>query len=56
MFDVKLVSVNDTINWYEGFRAHYGNTTAVNIARLFIVPGMSHSRGCEYGGTVLMVP
>jgi feruloyl esterase len=40
-----VFSVNDTINWYEGFRAHDGNTTAVNIARLFIVPGMSHSRG-----------
>jgi hypothetical protein len=39
-----VFSVNDTINWYEGFRARYGNS-ATDMARLFIVPGMSHSRG-----------
>ena len=39
-----VFSVNDTINWYESFRARYGNN-ATDTVRLFIVPGMSHSRG-----------
>ena len=39
-----VFSVNDTISWYEGFRARYGNG-ATDTVRLFIVPGMSHSRG-----------
>jgi hypothetical protein len=39
-----VFSVNDTIGWYEGVRARYGNQTS-ELVRLFIVPGMSHSRG-----------
>ena len=39
-----VFSVSDTINWYEGFRVRYGNA-ASDMARLFIVPGMSHARG-----------
>lgn len=39
-----IFSVNDTVAWYEGFRAGYGNGTAGRV-RLFIVPGMSHSQG-----------
>jgi hypothetical protein len=39
-----VFSANDTINWYEGFQAKYGNRTSDRV-RLFIVPGMSHSRG-----------
>jgi feruloyl esterase len=39
-----VFSMNDTMNWYEGFRKHYGND-ASNIARFFIIPGMGHSRG-----------
>jgi feruloyl esterase len=39
-----VFSVNDTINWYESFRTHYGSS-ASDSARLFIVPGMGHSRG-----------
>jgi hypothetical protein len=39
-----VFSVSDTINWYEGFRSWYANSTS-NMVRLFIVPGMSHSRG-----------
>lgn len=39
-----VFSVSDTINWNEGLRARYGNSTS-DMARLFIVPGMSHSRG-----------
>jgi hypothetical protein len=39
-----VFSVADTINWYEGFSAWHGNNTA-NMVRLFVVPGMSHSRG-----------
>ena len=40
-----VFSLADTIHWYEGFRGNYGNTAAAAMARLFIVPGMSHSRG-----------
>ena len=39
-----VFSLSDTINWYEGLRARYGSSTS-DMARLFIVPGMSHSRG-----------
>jgi hypothetical protein len=39
-----VFSVSDTINWYEGFRSWYANKTS-DMVRLFIVPGMSHSRG-----------
>jgi feruloyl esterase len=39
-----VFSVNDTINWYESFQSRYGSS-ASNYARLFIVPGMGHSRG-----------
>ncbi|MBS1212165.1 MAG: putative tannase/feruloyl esterase [Proteobacteria bacterium] len=39
-----VFSVNDTINWYEGFRARYRDA-ATDTVRLFVVPGMSHSRG-----------
>lgn len=39
-----VFSVSDTISWYEGFRARYGKRTT-DMVRLFIVPGMSHSRG-----------
>ncbi|MCX7174730.1 MAG: tannase/feruloyl esterase family alpha/beta hydrolase [Proteobacteria bacterium] len=39
-----IFSVQDTINWYEGFKTNYG-TSATDSARLFIVPGMGHSRG-----------
>jgi feruloyl esterase len=39
-----VFSAADTINWYEELSAHYKKRTK-NFARLFIVPGMSHSRG-----------
>lgn len=39
-----VFSVNDTINWYDGFRSHYG-AAATDSARLFVVPGMGHVRG-----------
>jgi len=39
-----VFSVSDTINWYEGFRARYRDA-ATDTVRLFVVPGMSHSRG-----------
>jgi hypothetical protein len=40
-----VFSVNDTINWYDSsFKAKWG-TAASSYARLFIVPGMLHSRG-----------
>ena len=39
-----VFSVSDTISWYEGFRTRYGNS-ATDRVRLFVVPGMSHSRG-----------
>ena len=39
-----VFSVSDTINWYEGFRSWYAKDTS-DMVRLFIVPGMSHSRG-----------
>jgi feruloyl esterase len=37
--------VADTVNWYEDFIDNYGYEEAAETARLFIVPGMSHSRG-----------
>ena len=39
-----IFSVNDTIDWYQGFQGRYGKSTS-DIIRFFIVPGMSHSRG-----------
>jgi hypothetical protein len=39
-----VFSVNDTISWYESLRSRYGKSTS-DMARLFIVPGMGHSRG-----------
>jgi feruloyl esterase len=39
-----VFSVADTINWYEELSARYKKRTK-KFARLFIVPGMSHSRG-----------
>ena len=39
-----VFSVSDTISWYEGFRTRYGNS-ATDRVLLFVVPGMSHSRG-----------
>jgi hypothetical protein len=39
-----VFSVSDTINWYEGFRSWYAKDTS-DMVRLFVVPGMSHSRG-----------
>jgi pimeloyl-ACP methyl ester carboxylesterase len=39
-----IFSVADTVNWYNAFRAYYGNS-ASDLARLFIVPGMAHCGG-----------
>lgn len=39
-----VFSVLDSVNWYEGFRAHHG-AAADRTARLYLVPGMNHSRG-----------
>jgi feruloyl esterase len=39
-----VFSVADTVNWYEALTAHYKKHTT-DLARLFIVPGMSHSSG-----------
>jgi feruloyl esterase len=39
-----VFSVADTVNWYNALTAHYEKHTA-EFARLFIVPGMSHSSG-----------
>ncbi len=39
-----VFSVLDTIRWHEGFRAAHGSA-ADRHARLFLVPGMNHSRG-----------
>jgi hypothetical protein len=39
-----VFSVDDTIQWYRRFQASHG-TAAVSNARLFVVPGMNHSRG-----------
>jgi len=40
-----VFSVNDTMNWYDNnFNAKWG-ANASSYARLFIVPGMGHSRG-----------
>ena len=39
-----VFSVQDTINWYNNFRTGW-NDQAQTSARLFIVPGMGHSRG-----------
>lgn len=39
-----VFSVTDTVNWYEAFSARYKKRTT-DFARLFIVPGMSHSSG-----------
>ena len=38
-----VFSALDTIAWYEGFSAQYG-AKAQDSARLFLVPGMNHSR------------
>jgi feruloyl esterase len=39
-----VFSVLDTINWFDQFRAAHG-AAADQHARLFLVPGMNHSRG-----------
>ena len=39
-----VFSVLDTIRWYDGFTATHGSK-ATDSARLFLVPGMNHSRG-----------
>ena len=39
-----VFSVADTLDWYDALSAHYKKHTK-DFARLFIVPGMSHSRG-----------
>jgi feruloyl esterase len=39
-----VFSVADTVDWYEGLSARYKKRTT-DFARLFIVPGMSHSSG-----------
>jgi feruloyl esterase len=39
-----VFSVADTVNWYEALSARYKKRTT-DFARLFIVPGMSHSSG-----------
>jgi feruloyl esterase len=39
-----VFSVADTVNWYDALTARYKKHTA-EFARLFIVPGMSHSSG-----------
>lgn len=39
-----VFSVADTVNWYDSLSAHHKKHTE-EFARLFIVPGMSHSRG-----------
>jgi feruloyl esterase len=39
-----VFSVADTVDWYNALRAKYKKHTK-KFARLFIVPGMSHSRG-----------
>lgn len=39
-----VFSVLDTIRWYEAFRRAHG-PAAGNHARLYVVPGMNHSRG-----------
>ncbi len=39
-----VFSVADTVNWYETLSARYKRRTT-DFARLFIVPGMSHSSG-----------
>jgi feruloyl esterase len=39
-----VFSVADTVDWYEELTAHYKKHTD-DMARLFIVPGMSHSSG-----------
>ncbi|SNT24569.1 feruloyl esterase [Noviherbaspirillum humi] len=38
-----VFSANDTIQWYKRFQSNYG-AQATDYARLFIVPGMNHSR------------
>ena len=38
-----VFSVMDTIKWYQGFQARHG-ADAEKSARLYIVPGMNHSR------------
>ena len=39
-----VFSVYDTMSWYDGLKSADG-TSAVDSARLFVVPGMGHSRG-----------
>ncbi|HVN97079.1 MAG TPA: tannase/feruloyl esterase family alpha/beta hydrolase [Syntrophorhabdaceae bacterium] len=39
-----IFSASDTINWYEDFKARYGQK-AYDMIRLFVVPGMAHVRG-----------
>jgi feruloyl esterase len=39
-----VFSLLDSIRWYEGFTARHGSAARAS-ARLFVVPGMNHSRG-----------
>lgn len=39
-----VFSVQDTMSWYDSFKTTYG-AAASESARLFVVPGMGHSRG-----------
>ena len=39
-----VFSANDTIDWYEKFKSAHGSS-ATDFARLFLIPGMGHSRG-----------
>ncbi|SHO53094.1 tannase/feruloyl esterase family alpha/beta hydrolase [Desulfopila aestuarii] len=39
-----VFSAADTVKWYEALTAHYKKHTT-DFARLFLVPGMNHSRG-----------
>ena len=39
-----VFSANDTIAWYEQFKVSHGRA-ATDSARLYLVPGMGHSRG-----------
>lgn len=39
-----VFSVQDTMTWYDNFKTSHG-PSATDSARLFVVPGMGHSRG-----------
>lgn len=39
-----VFSMQDTVNWYDSLNANHGGNAA-EFARLFLVPGMGHTRG-----------